>query len=634
VLIDGSVLANAPFRPAIDALRDRPARREVDRRFVYIDPKPGHRSISLARDRKELPGFFTTILAAMSDIPREQPIRDNLETIEGRSHRIRRMQAIVEAIQPEVETEIEASLGRTFFLDRPNPARLRAWRAKAQDLAARKAGFSYASYGHLKLSGIIDEIAETLTGLAGESTLRRPIREALWQVAQEDGLTAPGACSSKGASEAVILFFRQHDLGFRIRRLRSLTRLVSAIGDTGDVPADQLQPAHEAAYHALAPYLDRQMHDFYDSALVAAARDAAADPRRALALLGDARNLKLTDDLADDLLADALAALPKAERRRVLFAYLGFPFYDIATLPLLHGEGHDEFDEVKVDRISPDDATAIRSGGAEATLKGIRFNSFGAFFSRAYRENDYLWGRLHGVDRLIDIEAMDDSDRLVLEVVGLEQSAEITKTFQQLGNSPGQPPLADRLPPELRERAETLRAASRLAPARFETLESWAAALSLAGAATANLAMLREEGVERVLAARYRRQSKPVIGLETPARQFGYFDALAESDQRAMLESVVADADNAPKAYRDMVTAWLKGDGETLAEAANRGLLQRPQIREQILVRRNRDWADQITDLLSLGANPFIAVGAAHLAGEDSVQAMLEARGFTVTRLQ
>ena len=38
VLIDGSVLANAPFRPAIDALRERPARRQIDRRFVYIDP--------------------------------------------------------------------------------------------------------------------------------------------------------------------------------------------------------------------------------------------------------------------------------------------------------------------------------------------------------------------------------------------------------------------------------------------------------------------------------------------------------------------------------------------------------------------------------------------------------------------
>ena len=33
VLIDGSVLANAPFRPAIAALKQRPARREIDRRF-------------------------------------------------------------------------------------------------------------------------------------------------------------------------------------------------------------------------------------------------------------------------------------------------------------------------------------------------------------------------------------------------------------------------------------------------------------------------------------------------------------------------------------------------------------------------------------------------------------------------
>jgi hypothetical protein len=72
-------------------------------------------------------------------------------------------------------------------------------------------------------------------------------------------------------------------------------------------------------------------------------------------------------------------------------------------LPLLQDEGLDEFDPVKVDRISPEDCTSIRKGGAAATLKGIQFNNFGAFFSRAYRENDYLWGRLHGAERMIDI---------------------------------------------------------------------------------------------------------------------------------------------------------------------------------------------------------------------------------------
>src|SRR3546814_18905849 len=46
-----------------------------------------------------------------------------------------------------------------------------------------------------------------------------------------------------------------------------------------------------------------------------------------------------------------------------------------------------------------------RASDLAAVLKGIEVNSVGAFFSRAYRENDYLWGRLHGADRLIDIVA-------------------------------------------------------------------------------------------------------------------------------------------------------------------------------------------------------------------------------------
>ena len=109
------------------------------------------------------------------------------------------------------------------------------------------------------------------------------------------------------------------------------------------------------------------------------------------------------DQEADAVLSKELLDLPKADRRPLLLSYLGYSYFDIATLPLLQGEGLDEFDPIKVDRISPNDATAIRKGGPHATLKGLQFNSFGAFFSRAYRENDYLWGRLHGADRLIDI---------------------------------------------------------------------------------------------------------------------------------------------------------------------------------------------------------------------------------------
>ena len=72
-------------------------------------------------------------------------------------------------------------------------------------------------------------------------------------------------------------------------------------------------------------------------------------------------------------------------------------------MPIAQLRDLDELDEVKVVRFSADDAVAIRSGGAQATLKGTAFGYFGGFFSRRYRENDYLWGRLHTADRLVDV---------------------------------------------------------------------------------------------------------------------------------------------------------------------------------------------------------------------------------------
>ena len=63
----------------------------------------------------------------------------------------------------------------------------------------------------------------------------------------------------------------------------------------------------------------------------------------------------------------------------------------------------DELNEILVDRISPQDARALKGFEGIASLKGIGFAHFAAFLSRSYRENDYLLGRLHAVDRLIDI---------------------------------------------------------------------------------------------------------------------------------------------------------------------------------------------------------------------------------------
>ena len=403
-LIDGSVLVNAPFAEAMGVLRDRPANREVDRRFVYIDPRPD-RIGGKQRDDPTPPGFFTVIFGSLSSIPREQPVRDNLEQLQHQSAEMATLRAIIETLRPEVEIAVEKLFGRTLFLDRPTVRRLAAWRAKAQQAAAERADFTYQGYAQIKLAGIVDRLARLIHGVVPAPDLHshEPVALALTAHLENTGLGRTGS-SRGGASAAAIDFFRDHDLAYRIRRLRLLVRRLSEDWERdAEYPPQAREDARDAVYSALALYLEREGAEALGPDFPKVARQVFDNPALVLATIARRRDLRETDMLADAILAPALAQMPQAVRRNVLLGYLGFPFYDTVTLPLLRGEGLTEFDPVKIDRISPDDARTIRAGGTADTLRGIEFYNFGAFFSRAYRENDYLWGRLHGAERMIDL---------------------------------------------------------------------------------------------------------------------------------------------------------------------------------------------------------------------------------------
>lgn len=402
-LIDGSVLVNAPFEGAIAALQGRPAQREVDRRFVYIDPRPDRfGSPDIISERPV--GFFAAIFGSLSTIPREQPIRDNLEYLAKQSREAERMQQIVTALRPEVEATVEKLFGRTLFLDKPTPNRLRAWRNKAQQAAAEYSGYAFHSYAQAKFAAIVEHMAQLILDAApGLVTADpRPIAHHLRNALSAQGLDNLMSPSG-GASAEAIGFFRAHDLGFRVRRLRLLTRRLARDWEADpEIPNEALNQAREAIFDILALYFARDGAAQLGDEFARKAEKVMADPDAALECLYETRLLPDVDDRAEELLAAALEKMPRNLRRRMLLTYLGFPFYDVATLPLLHNEGLTEFDPVKVDRISPDDARSIRAGGTKATLRGTEFYNFGAFFSRAYRENDYLWGRLHGAERMVD----------------------------------------------------------------------------------------------------------------------------------------------------------------------------------------------------------------------------------------
>ncbi|HEX7710191.1 MAG TPA: patatin-like protein [Sphingomonadaceae bacterium] len=403
-LIDGSVLVNAPFSEALEALKGRPAQREVDRRFVYIDPRPDRRGLASHEQGREI-GFFRAIFGSISAIPREQPIRDNLEQIEAQSREAERMARIAAALRPEVELTVERIFGRTFLIDRPTPKRLERWRAKAQQTAAEQAGYAFQSYAQAKFAGIVERLARLIFAhapgllLPDSSLIAERLREEL-----EAGGLGTLSAPLRGASAEAIAFFRAHDIGFRIRRLRLLARRLAHDweDEPGITDADR-NAGREAVYASLALFFEREGASTLGAEFAPIAERALEDPRAALDALERMRDLTEVDRQVEAMLAGALERMPQPLRRRMLFAYLGFPFYDVATLPLLRNEGLTEFDPIKVDRISPDDAKSIREGGTLATLRGIEFFNFGAFFSRAYRENDYLWGRLHGAERMADL---------------------------------------------------------------------------------------------------------------------------------------------------------------------------------------------------------------------------------------
>src|SRR4029077_947210 len=115
-------------------------------------------------------------------------------------------------------------------------------------------------------------------------------------------------------------------------------------------------------------------------------------------------------------------------REEVLINYLGFPFWDVLTFPVMTWREVGEFNELLVDRISVHDARALKTIECAQKLKGIFFEHTAAFLSRAYRENDYLLGRLHALDRLLDIvcdsagrDLLTESELLALKKRGFMQ---------------------------------------------------------------------------------------------------------------------------------------------------------------------------------------------------------------------
>ena len=240
----------------------------------------------------------------------------------------------------------------------------------------------------------------------------------------------------------------------------------------------------------------------------------------------------------------------------------------------------------------------------------------------------WLFGTIHSLPlevrwRTPALEgALANSGVLVVEVVDVGDTAKAESVFERFARNESLAPLSQRVAPE--DRADLAAFLDRAGSGEtdFATTDTWAAALMLA-----NRARQLEAGqnVDRALVD----VRSEVVGLESHAVQYALFDALPPEEQTDLLMALARDTGG--EAAR--IEAWLTGDLAAL-ERASAPLLGDPGLRTALQAGRNVRWAPRIAEMVEAGRRPFVAVGTAHLFGEQSLPALLEARGYTVRRIQ
>ena len=242
---------------------------------------------------------------------------------------------------------------------------------------------------------------------------------------------------------------------------------------------------------------------------------------------------------------------------------------------------------------------------------------------------NYSW-RTSALDR-----AIASSDSLVIEtIIDPKNPAELSRELIRLGYANDLPPLITRVSPAKRMMLEQAIAKTNIPRQAFDRMRTWAAAFTLLGTQFKELGLQGEEGVEQNLRSAFAAAGKPIGQLETNGEQLGFFNALPEKAQRALLEGAIETPKETKDDFSNMLKVWASGDVEGIARTFNDQLASSPELMEGLIRRRNANWAAWIQRRLDAPGTVLFAVGAGHLAGEHSVQAMLQRKGYRIRRVQ
>ncbi len=249
----------------------------------------------------------------------------------------------------------------------------------------------------------------------------------------------------------------------------------------------------------------------------------------------------------------------------------------------------------------------------------------------------YLFGTIHALPKgLVWLDgpigqALDGSEELITEIPEIP-AAEQQKSVMAIGLLKGET-LRSLMNDTDRAAYEALLTKLKIPAEAFDPLEPWLAGITLGVMPYAMAGYGADSGAEAVLRKTAAAKGKKLGALETVDFQLGLFDQLPREAQLKFLGEAVRDFDKSFAIISSMTDEWGTGDPEGLGKLMNENM-DDPELAEALLYQRNRNWASWVRKRLDQPGTVFIAVGAGHLAGVNSVQDVLKQQGVVSTRVQ
>lgn len=251
----------------------------------------------------------------------------------------------------------------------------------------------------------------------------------------------------------------------------------------------------------------------------------------------------------------------------------------------------------------------------------------------------YLFGTVHFLPKDLVwfdeavAEAFAASDELKMELLPVEDPASLAPLIMKLAVDPAGRTMAQRMTPE--DHAAYVKAINALGlpAAQLEPLEPWFIGLQAASVIYMKAGLDPKSGAEEVLTQAARKAGKTITAFETPEQQFTMLDSTPEAEQLAGVKDLAHRQDEGLAVISKMIEHWTRGEADETGRLMNEEMKDTPETARILLTDRNARWAADIQARMDRPGVVFVAVGAGHLTGKDSVQDLLAQEGLKVKRI-